>query len=79
MLTLAQLGYHPKPSGILNISGYYDHLLKFLDHAVSQGFVKKVHRHMIKVSESPSTLIDEFTKYEAPLDKKWIVPSPIPI
>jgi len=38
MLTLGQLGYHAKPCGILKISGYYDYLLKFLDHAVTQDF-----------------------------------------
>ena len=52
MLTLGQLGYHPKPCGIFNIAGYYDYLLKFLDHSVEQGFVKSIHRNMIIVEHS---------------------------
>src|SRR5579862_5553391 len=44
-LTWAQLGYHSKPCGILNVCNYYNYLLKFLDHAVEQGFIKQVHRN----------------------------------
>lgn len=71
MLTLAQLGYHPKPCGILNVSGYYDYLLKFLDHAVSQGFLKEIHRNMVIVDQSARELINRFISYQAPFDKKW--------
>ncbi|MFA5959847.1 MAG: TIGR00730 family Rossman fold protein [Tatlockia sp.] len=74
VLTLAQLGYHQKPCGILNIAGYYDFLLQFLDNAVSQGFLKAVHRNMIVVSECPYALLAHFHTYQAPLDKKWIKP-----
>ena len=38
MLTWAQLGFHEKPCGLLNIDGYYDHLATFLDHAIEEGF-----------------------------------------
>jgi predicted Rossmann-fold nucleotide-binding protein len=72
MYTCAQLGYHSKPCGILNVSGYYDYLLKFLDHAVSQEFLKQTYRDMIIVDQSPQTLINRFMQYQAPLDKKWI-------
>ena len=72
MLTWAQLGYHSKPCGILNIKGYYDYLLKFLDHAMSEGFFKQVYRDMIIVEKSPQTLIQKFKNYQAPLAKKWI-------
>lgn len=72
MVTLSQLGSNSKPCGILNTAGYYDYLLKFLDHSVSQGFLKQVHRDMILVDQSPSALITSFTTYQAPTDKKWI-------
>lgn len=71
MLTLGQLGHHLKPCGILNISGYYDQLLSFLDHAVTQGFLKQIHRNMIIVDQSPCSLINRFTNYQAPAIKKW--------
>lgn len=69
--TLAQLSYHAKPCGILNSTGYYDYLLKFLDHAVSQGFMKQIYRDMIILNESPSELIRSFENYAAPTTKKW--------
>ena len=34
VLTWGQLGLHQKPMGMLNVSGYFDHFLRFLDHAV---------------------------------------------
>ncbi|MCS7012555.1 MAG: TIGR00730 family Rossman fold protein [Chloroherpetonaceae bacterium] len=59
ILTWAQLGFHQKPCGILNIDGYYDSLLAFLDHAVSEGFVKPSQRTALLVSSSVSELLAE--------------------
>ena len=72
VLTWAQLGFHKKPCGLLNASGYYDHLSSFLDHTVEEGFVKDVHRSMLIVEKNPATLLDRFTTYEPPLVDKWI-------
>lgn len=72
IFTWAQLGFHSKPCGILNIAGYYDALLNFLDHTVSQGFIKEAHRNMILVDQSASVLLKNFMHYKAPGDKKWI-------
>lgn len=47
ILTWAQLGLHQKPIGLLNVQGYYDKLLEFLDHAVEQGFYKPEYRAML--------------------------------
>jgi uncharacterized protein (TIGR00730 family) len=63
MITLEQLGYHQKPSGILNAVGYYDHLLEFLDHAVVQGFFKKIYRDRIIVDASPRSLLKKLTHF----------------
>jgi uncharacterized protein (TIGR00730 family) len=52
------LGLHQKPCGLLNVSGYFDGLLQFLDHAVAQQFIKPVHRANILVEEHPAQLID---------------------
>lgn len=57
MMTWAQLGYHQKPLGLLNIAGYYDVLLSFLDHAVSEGFLKASHRKLLHVAETPAALL----------------------
>ncbi|MBA2710576.1 MAG: TIGR00730 family Rossman fold protein [Tatlockia sp.] len=72
MFTWGQLGMHSKPCGILNVESYFDDLLKFLDKAVSQGFLKQVHKEMIIVDHSVSSLMDKFNNYEPPAAKKWI-------
>jgi uncharacterized protein (TIGR00730 family) len=59
VLTWAQLGFHRKPIGLLNVHGYYAPLLDFLDHAVTEGFVAPTHRSLIKVSESVDVLFDQ--------------------
>jgi len=70
VLTWAQLGMHRKPCGILNTCSYYDKLLGFLDQAVEQQFVEKVHRDMIQVDQSPARLVDKFDAYQAPTADK---------
>lgn len=57
MLTWRQLGYHRKPCGLLNVSGYYDHLLRFLEHAVAQRLVMARHRALLHVAEAPAALL----------------------
>ncbi len=72
ILTWAQLGFHTKPCGLLNLCGYFDRLLEFLDHSVEQRFVKQAHRDMLLVAESPSELLTQFRLYRAPRVDKWI-------
>src|SRR3546814_3841998 len=47
--TWAQLGYHRKPVALLNVDGYYDGLLSFLDHPVREAFVKTMYRDALIV------------------------------
>lgn len=70
--TWAQLGFHRKPCGLLNIEGYFDSLSTFLDHAVAEQFVKKPHRSMLIVDSAPETLLDRFASYEPPTIQKWV-------
>ncbi|MGI8402753.1 MAG: TIGR00730 family Rossman fold protein [Gemmatimonadaceae bacterium] len=70
--TWAQLGMHAKPCGILNVAGYYDSLLQFLDHAVAERFVRDVHRSMVIVESDPEKLLSRFASYEPPRVVKWI-------
>ena len=74
MLTWAQLGLHEKPCGLLNVSGYYDDLYRFLEQAVQQRFVKEEFRPMIMMDNSPDGLLDRFSSYSAPRVKTWIGP-----
>jgi uncharacterized protein (TIGR00730 family) len=74
MLTWAQLGFHQKPCGLLNISGYYDHLYTFLEHAIDQRFVREEYRPMIMMEQTAGGLLDRYLQYRAPSVKKWIGP-----
>lgn len=70
--TWAQLGYHRKPVGLLDVDGYYAPLLTFLDHQVRERFVRQEHRDMLVVDSDPTGLLDRFARYEAPSVVKWI-------
>jgi uncharacterized protein (TIGR00730 family) len=73
-LTWAQLGFHDKPCGLLNVAGYYDHLGAFLDHAMEQSFVREAYRPMIMIDSQPAALLDRFASYQPPRVKKWLGP-----
>jgi uncharacterized protein (TIGR00730 family) len=70
--TWGQLGMHQKPCGLLNVAGYFDPLLEFLDRAVSEKFVRDVHRQMVVVESDPSMLLERFEAYQPPHVVKWI-------
>jgi len=70
--TWAQLGMHDKPCGLLNVAGYFDPLLEFLDRAVAEKFVREVHRKMVIVEGDPAALLARFESYEPPRVVKWI-------
>jgi uncharacterized protein (TIGR00730 family) len=70
--TWGQLGMHQKPCGLLNVAGYFDPLLSFLDRAVEEKFVREVHRAMVIVESDPHLLLARFEAYEPPRLVKWI-------
>jgi uncharacterized protein (TIGR00730 family) len=72
MLTWAQLGLHQKPIGILNIGGYYDSLIVFVQTMVDSGFLKKENQDMILISNNIDELLDKMENYSAPEIGKWI-------
>lgn len=67
----AELGYHQKPCGLLNIANYFDGLIGFLEHAVAEKFVKKPHHEMLIVESTPERLLDCFEKYIPVSVSKW--------
>ncbi len=71
ILTWAQLGYHDKPCGLLNIAGYFDSLLEFLNNTVNEGFVAPEGVKMILASDTPSALLEKMKDYKPlpPSDK----------
>ena len=60
--TWGQLGLHDKPYGVLNVADYYTPLIRFLDHARDQGFVREKQRGRLVVDESPAGLLDSLTE-----------------
>ena len=72
VLTWAQLGLHAKPCGLLNVSGYFDRLLEFLDLTVSERFVKSEHRALVITSTAPKELLERLAAYQPPRVEKWI-------
>jgi uncharacterized protein (TIGR00730 family) len=72
ILTWAQLGFHSKPCGLINVDGYFDQLLSFFDGAVTKGFIKREHREMILVTDAPEDMLDLIESYRAPCTDKWV-------
>ena len=63
VITWAQLGIHDKPVGLLNVDGYYNALLCFIDNAVDEGFIKPTARHIIVLAPTPKELLDKLEEY----------------
>lgn len=72
ILTWAQLSFHHKPVGVLNVNGYYDGLLAFLDHARDESFIRSQHRDMLMANTCADSLLDAFKAYTAPAVVKWV-------
>ncbi len=56
--TWRQLGYHDKPVGLLNVDGYYDHLIGFLQQSVRQGFMSDALMDLVKFGNEPEALLE---------------------
>ena len=72
VITWGQLGIHQKPCGFLNVAGYYDQLIRFLDYATGQQFIKPEHRATILVDDDHGRLLERMRAYEPPAIEKWI-------
>ena len=71
IMTWGQLRFHEKPCGLLNVDGFFDHLLAYLDHASGEGFLRRENRDMLLVDADPVGLIRKFERYTAPRVEKW--------
>jgi predicted Rossmann-fold nucleotide-binding protein len=65
-VTWGHLGIHDKPCGILNVDGFFDHLLTFLAHAVDMGFIAPGLVDSLVVSGDPAILLDALAKNPSP-------------
>jgi uncharacterized protein (TIGR00730 family) len=70
--TWGQLGLHQKPYALLNVDGFYDPLVRFLDQLVELRFVKPEHRQMLIVESDVSKLPERLSSHHSPPVDKWI-------
>ncbi|WP_407674739.1 TIGR00730 family Rossman fold protein [Paraliomyxa miuraensis] len=70
--TWAQLGIHQKPIGLLNVAGYYDPLLAWLDHAVAEGLLRGENRSLLVHHDEPAALLQALRSYVPKVRPKWI-------
>ena len=70
--TWAQLGIHNKPLGLLNVAGYFDDLIRFLDHMTEQAFFKSRHRQMLMVESQPEPLLNRLLNFQYPTIHPWL-------
>ena len=69
-ITWAQLGIHQKPCAFLNVRGYYDHLIAFIDHAVKEQFIPSDNKALILVDDKPDKLLHKIEDFRpAQVDK----------
>jgi uncharacterized protein (TIGR00730 family) len=72
IVTWAQLGIHQKPCALLNVGGFYDHLIALFDHSTGQNFIRDQHRRLVIVESEIGKLYALMKKYRPPVLKKWI-------
>jgi hypothetical protein len=65
MVTWRQLQLHAKPVGLVNVEGYFDHLLAFLQHAAGQQFIRPQHRGLLTVDASVPALLERLARQAA--------------
>ena len=70
--TWGQLGLHRKPYGLLEMNGFFAPLLTFLDHAVTEGFIKAEYRGLLVVESDPAVLIARMAAMEPPALPRWL-------
>lgn len=66
VLTWSQLGIHRKPVGVLNVSGYFDGLLRMLAYAVRENFMKREYLGLLLFADTPGALLDSFAEWQPP-------------
>ena len=66
VLTWGYLGIHAKPTGLLDVGGYWRPLIRLLDHAVEEGFLRPAHRKLVVVDRSPARLLERLARHRVP-------------
>jgi len=73
ILTWSQLGLQSKPCGLLDVEGFFDPLLAFLDHTVTEQFVSTEHRALVLAADRPDALLDLLAGWRPGVpETKWL-------
>lgn len=75
IVTWAQLGYHPKPIGLLNVAGFYSPLVDFLNRVVDAGFIQPRFRAMVNIDDRFESLLENMSRYQPPTGAGFARPS----
>ncbi|MQA83561.1 MAG: TIGR00730 family Rossman fold protein [Streptosporangiales bacterium] len=75
-VTWVQLGLQVKPCGLLDVAGFYQPLLRLVDHAVQERFIPAEHRDLIIVEPTPARLLDAMPRWQPPTVEKWVDRAP---
>jgi uncharacterized protein (TIGR00730 family) len=69
VFTWGQLGLHTKPIALLDVDGYYQPMLRFLDHMADQGFLRAEYRQMLIVDTDVAEVLDRYASHRPPRGK----------
>ena len=72
VLTWSQLGFHNKPIGLLNAQGFYDDLIKFVQHLVTQGFLRPEHASLMMFEADAAALLHRFKTFQPQYQHKLL-------
>lgn len=73
-LTWSQLGLHAKPVGLLNVAGYFDPVIEFVNRSVTTGFCLPDHRELFFAADNAVELLDRLPHIKPPRQPKWLTP-----
>ena len=73
IVTWSQLGIQQKPCGLLNVEGYWKHLIGFMDHAVDEGFVLPENSELILLANTPEFMLERLQEWTPPAHiERWL-------
>lgn len=72
VLTWGQLGIHAKPCGLLDVGGYWSHLVATFDRFVDEGFLRPLYRELLVTRQAPDALLDALSAWRAPAIPRWL-------
>ena len=70
---LSQLRVFDKPVALYNVNGFYDDIIRFINHAANEGFIRKEHAQGLIISDDPKELLEKMEQFQPTDVKKWVV------